>query len=58
MTEDRAVRTILVVDDDRAIRDALARTLAREGFEVIPAPTGRPGWRCSGSARSTSSWPT
>jgi two-component system, probable response regulator PhcQ len=30
-------RTILVVDDDEAIRKALRRTLSREGYEVIVA---------------------
>lgn len=31
---------VLVADDDRAIRDALARALALEGYEVLTAPDG------------------
>jgi len=32
---------ILIVDDDQDIRDALADTLARRGFDVITAANGR-----------------
>ena len=31
---------VLVADDDRAIRDALARALGLEGYEVLTAPDG------------------
>ncbi len=31
---------VLVADDDRAIRDALARALGLEGYEVLVAPDG------------------
>ncbi|HEX3866023.1 MAG TPA: response regulator [Gemmatimonadaceae bacterium] len=31
---------ILVVDDDQAVRDAIARTLRREGHEVVCAESG------------------
>ena len=34
-----AVR-ILIVDDDRALRDALRRTLVLGGYETVPAATG------------------
>ncbi|MBI3989043.1 MAG: sigma-54-dependent Fis family transcriptional regulator [candidate division NC10 bacterium] len=34
-------RTILVADDDRAIREALAKILSKEGFQVLLAEDGR-----------------
>ena len=35
--------TVLVIDDDPLVHDLLSRCLAREGFRVIPALTGREG---------------
>jgi CheY-like chemotaxis protein len=35
--------TVLVVDDDDAVRTLMRRTLAREGFRVIEAPGGEEG---------------
>jgi DNA-binding response OmpR family regulator len=32
--------TILLVEDDELVRDALTRTLVREGYLVLTAPTG------------------
>jgi PAS domain S-box-containing protein len=34
---------VLVIDDDQATRDLLARFLTREGFQVATAPDGRAG---------------
>ena len=49
---------ILAVDDERAILDALARVLGRDGHEVVKAadPTAVPGWtsRASTSCSATS----
>jgi PAS domain S-box-containing protein len=42
--------TVLVIDDDPAVRSLLRRTLDREGFAVIEAPDGESGLR---SARAT-----
>ncbi len=35
--------TVLVVEDDRAVRDALARALELEGYTVVLAPDGQRG---------------
>jgi len=40
MTDNAAVKTILVVDDDRTIRDVLELYLHREGYNVITAGNG------------------
>src|SRR5689334_21703009 len=37
----RAIMRILVVDDDAAVRDSLARTLRFEGYQVDTANDGR-----------------
>ena len=37
MGHDGAVKNILVVDDDRAIREALERALTLEGYTVATA---------------------
>ena len=36
---------ILVIDDDRHMRNACSRVLARSGWEVICAETGEEGFR-------------
>jgi DNA-binding response OmpR family regulator len=33
-------RTILLVEDDELVRDAMMRILVREGYQVLTAPTG------------------
>lgn len=33
-------RTILLVEDDDLVRDAMMRILVREGYQVLTAPTG------------------
>ena len=38
---DTRVATLLVADDDPAVRESLERTLAREGYAVVVAPDGR-----------------
>ncbi|MFM7063560.1 MAG: response regulator transcription factor [Actinomycetes bacterium] len=43
MGHDGAVTNILVVDDDRAIREALARALTLEGYDVRTATDGADG---------------
>ena len=40
-----AAGTVLVIDDDAAVRDLLQRLLAREGFRVLPAAGGEEGLR-------------
>ncbi len=40
-----ARRRILVIDDDQAVRDCVCETLARAGFDVLPAPDGDAGLR-------------
>lgn len=39
---------ILVVEDDHALRDALRRGLADEGFEPVPAADGATALRLTG----------
>ena len=34
--------TVLVVDDDESVRDALCQTLVSAGYLVMTAPTGHP----------------
>ena len=52
-TERRAPR-ILVVDDERSMRELLAIVLRREGYEVLLAENGRAAdRRCSSASRST-----
>ena len=43
--------TVLVIDDDAAVRDLLQRLLAREGFRVLPAAGGEEGLRLARAAR-------
>ena len=43
--------TVLVIDDDAAVRDLLQRSLAREGFRVLPAAGGEEGLRLARAAR-------
>jgi two-component system KDP operon response regulator KdpE len=49
MVEDRGTRSmaaiILIIDDDGAVRDTLARKLLREGFDVLAAKDGLEGLR-------------
>ncbi len=40
-----------MIDDDAAVRDLLQRTLAREGFRVLPAAGGEEGLRLARAAR-------
>ena len=42
MTEPETTRgpVIVVADDDPALRDAVAKTLTRAGYQVVPAPDG------------------
>lgn len=42
---------VLVVDDDRIMRELLADYLGGVGFEVCTAPDGRAGLRASGESR-------
>ena len=35
--------TVLVIDDDPAVRDLMRRTLGKEGFRVVDAPSGEAG---------------
>jgi two-component system, OmpR family, response regulator MprA len=42
---------LLVVDDDEAVRDALALVLTLDGFEVTTAPDGREGIRMLSTGR-------
>lgn len=42
---------VLVIDDEGSAREVIARTLAREGFEVIDAPSGEDGLRLAREAR-------
>jgi signal transduction histidine kinase/CheY-like chemotaxis protein len=37
--------TVLVIDDDPTVHDLMARSLAREGFDVVVAPSGAEGLR-------------
>jgi len=46
-----AAGTVLVIDDDAAVRDLLARTLGREGFTVLTAASGQAGLRAAREAR-------
>ena len=36
-------RRVLVIDDDRAVRDCVCQTLARAGFDAVPAADGGEG---------------
>ncbi len=44
-------RTLLVVDDDDDLREALAEQLEAEGFHVLQAPTGAAGARAAADGR-------
>jgi len=41
------MHTIVVAEDDRAVRELLAHHLQREGFEVVGAPDGQAALRCA-----------
>lgn len=41
MQSDTAVQTVLVVDDESSVRDALSYTLSKEGYRVEVAATGQ-----------------
>jgi DNA-binding response OmpR family regulator len=47
--------TILLVEDDEDIREALGQILADEGYTIVCPRTGRWGWRCSGTITPGSS---
>ncbi len=47
MNRERSAGRILIIDDDRLTRWSLARTLAREGSEVLEAASGAQGLECS-----------
>ncbi len=47
MNGERRAGRILIIDDDRLTRWSLARTLAREGSEVLEAASGAQGLDCS-----------
>ena len=47
----RVMPNVLVVDDDRSIRDALERGLRLEGFEVTAVPTGEEAIAAADTAR-------
>ena len=47
--------TILLVDDDEAVRKVLSFPLERDGYAVVQAPTARRRCGASPSSRSTSS---
>ena len=40
-------KTVLVVDDDRSVRDLLERFLVKEGFRVVTASSGEEGLRAA-----------
>ncbi len=44
------IHTIVVAEDDRAVRDLLAHHLQREGFEVVGVPDGQAALRCARGA--------
>src|SRR5262249_25239657 len=46
-----AVGTVLVVDDEAAIRDLMQRYLAKEGFRVVAAASGEEGLRLARELR-------
>jgi DNA-binding NtrC family response regulator len=43
MTQDRPIRTLLLVDDDTAILSSLKRLLRREGYDILAAEDGLSG---------------
>ncbi len=43
--------TVLVIDDDRLVRDLLQRFLVKQGFEVVTAADGREGLRLAGEVK-------
>ena len=49
---------ILIVDDEASLRDALARILTAEGYEVRQAGDGKEALGILGARRSTSSCAT
>ena len=44
------LHTIVVAEDDRAVRDLLAHHLQQEGFSVVGAPDGQTALRCARGA--------
>ncbi len=47
------MRTVLVIDDDPAVRDVLARFLGREGFRTLAAASGEEGLRLAREQRAS-----
>jgi GAF domain-containing protein/CheY-like chemotaxis protein len=45
------VGTVLVIDDEAAVRDLMQRFLTKEGFRVVPAATGEEGLRLARDLR-------
>jgi len=43
VTESKPSRTVLIVDDEQSLRDALEMTFSREGYQVLKACDGREG---------------
>jgi PAS domain S-box-containing protein len=48
---DEGPKTVLVVDDDRAVRDLLERFLVKESFRVVTATSGEEGLRAARELR-------
>jgi PAS domain S-box-containing protein len=42
-TSGKEVKTVLIIDDETALLELLAKTLLRKGFQVLRAPDGRKG---------------
>jgi PAS domain S-box-containing protein len=42
-TSGKEVKTVLIIDDEPALLELLAKTLVNKGFQVLPAATGRRG---------------
>src|ERR1035441_10499765 len=42
-TTGKEVKTVLIIDDEPALLELLAKTLLFKGFQVLPAGTGRRG---------------
>ncbi len=51
MPEDVAGRCVLVIDDDADARDLIQRSLTKDGFEVVTAPSGDEGLRLARNLR-------
>jgi ActR/RegA family two-component response regulator len=53
-----AVPRVLIADDDRAIRESLARALELEGYDTVTVADGIEALTRSRRAPSTRSWST